>query len=132
MAFGTALVDRARIVREEPQPRKVEGRTIFSTVTYPWFRARLTIGARPRTADPTGGRTRVESRPTLMYALRDESGEPVALDAEDQVEVESVGQASGLWRLDGQPQPIRKRRTVIGYEVTLRRVEQREFESRTV
>lgn len=132
MALGSALVDRARIVRNTPQPRKVEGRTQMAKVKHAWFRCRLTLPQRPHSNDPSNGRRRTDSRPSLLYGLRDADGEPVDLSPEDEVEIESKELGTALWRLDAAPEPLRKRRSLVGYEVRLRAVEKREFEPRTV
>lgn len=132
MALGSALVDRGRIIRNEPEPRKVEGRTAFVPVTFPWFRCRLTISDRRVGADAADGRKRVESAPQLLYAMRDEEGQAIDLSAEDQVEVDSPQLGRAIYKLSTAPTPLRKRRTVIGFVVTLSRIEAREFEPRTV
>lgn len=93
-------------------------------MALPWFRARLTIGSRPRSSE--GNRSRVASNPTLLYKAFDANGEPITLSSEDTVEVESAEYGSAVYRLAGEPQPMRKRRSVIGFEAPLKRVEQKQ------
>jgi hypothetical protein len=133
VALASALVDRARIVRNTPQPVKVEGRTSFAKVTLPWFPCRVQMPARPRTSDGSGGRTRVEVRPTLLVGLRDSQGDLIDLTSSDQLEVEmkEIGER-GFYSVDADPEPLRKKREVIGWQVSVRRVESHEFEERTV
>ncbi len=127
MALGTALVDRARRISNQPSPLKLEGRTQFAKFHEPWFRARLTMPANPETADPAGGRTRVEVLPTLLFGLRDADGNPVGLTTEDEVEVDSKELGRAVYRPDADPQPLRKRRSLIGWEVRLHRIENHPF-----
>jgi hypothetical protein len=130
MALGSALVDRARIVRNRPQPQRVDGRTEFAKVSSSWFRCRLTVPARPRNRQ--GNVTRSESHPTLLYEVKNADGDPVGLTGDDEVEVVAaeLGDAAGLFKVDGEPEPLRKRRTVIGFQVPLKRIEAREFQQR--
>jgi hypothetical protein len=112
-------------VAQEETSTKVEGQTMFKTVTYAWFRCRLTQSSLPRRPDAANGGTRVERVPTLMFDVKDEDGDAVLLTARDKVEVRSTEQGIDTltFELDGQPQPIRKKRKVIGYEVPVKRIE---------
>lgn len=133
MALGSALVDRARIVRNTPQPVKIEGRTQFAKVTLPWFRCRVQMPTRPRRADASGGRSRVEVLPTLLYARKDSEGNVVDLSSADELEVEMVEMGEhSLYRVDADPMPLRKKRTIIGWEVPVKRIENHSFEERIV
>lgn len=128
MALGAALVDRARIIRNVPQPRKIEGRTQFAKVTLPWFRCRVQMPNKPRTADAAGGRTRAEARPTLLYGIRDSEGNAISLTSTDELEVQVKEIAEhALYQVDADPMPLRKRRSVIGWEVPLKRIENHAF-----
>lgn len=130
MPFGGALVDTARVVRNRPLPSRVDGRTAFTKVTTAWFRCRLTVGARPRTKQ--GNVSRSESKPKLLYGTLDSEGNTIHLTSEDAVEVvaKEISEAAGLFLVDGEPEPIRKRRSLYGYEATLKRVEPHEFKPR--
>jgi hypothetical protein len=127
VALGSALVDRARPLREQPTADKVEGTTQFATVPGEWFRCRLDVTTQPESPDPSGGRRRVEARPSLLYEWHDAAGLPVALTTEDRVEVASPELGTAVWLLEGDPRPLRKKRRVIGFEATLRRVIDHEF-----
>lgn len=119
------MVDRARLVSREPSKVKVEGRTQMAAVNYEWFRCRITLPPLPRTQGPNSGSARVQTKPAMLFATIDLSGDPVKLTISDTVEVRSVEQGydTVLFELDGEPQPIRKKRKVIGQEVTIRRVD---------
>lgn len=100
------------------------GAPVFSTVVGDWFRCRLQLPAAPETADPSG-RRRTVVVPTLMYGLLDSAGQPVALSPETRLEVQSPYQFDGSLMYDvvSLPEPMRKKRRVLGWMVTLRRVE---------
>ena len=127
MALGSALVDRARLLRQEPTGVKVEGSTQFGTVAGAWFRCRLNVTGQPESPDPAGARRRVESRPSMLYALKDADGLPVGLTTESRVEVASRELGTAVWQPEGDPTPLRRRRSLVGYEVNLRRVIDHEF-----
>lgn len=128
MGVRTALVDRARVVDQAASDVKVAGSTQFTRVEGPWFRARLIMVPRPKTQEPSGGRSRVEARPRLMYDLRDENGDAVALTAKQRVEVDAVNLGHSVYELDGEPEPIRKKRSLSHFEVTLLQVIDHEFQ----
>jgi hypothetical protein len=129
MALGAALVDRARIVRNESLAVKVEGSTRFVRVPQPWFKARLELPRAPEGVDPGGGRRRAVRVPTLMAALKDEDGNLLALRHEDEVEFVSRtlfgDDEPRLYRLTVDAAPIRKKRRVIGWEASVARIEPR-------
>lgn len=128
MALGSALVDRARIIRQEAaQAARVEGSTVLARVEGNWFRARLELPQGTEGQAPDSGRRRGVRAPTLMFESFDEENLDVTLTLEDYVEVESEQYGTTVWRVDGNPQPIRKLRAVIGFQANLRRVEQREL-----
>jgi hypothetical protein len=125
MALRGALVDTARMVAQEETTVKVEGTTQFQTVTHPWFRCRVWQQTLPRRTDVQNGGTVADRQPQMMYDIRDEDGDPVVLTIRDKVEVRSKEQAIDtlIFELDGDPAPIRKKRKVIGYEVTVKKIE---------
>ena len=129
MSLNAALKDRARLVTRAAEPGRVEGKTVASpAIDSAWFKCRLELPEAGFTPGP-GDRRRVVSAPTLMFGLRDAEGQPVVMLARrHKVEVESVAQGrAGLWEVKGDPAPIRKKRRVIGWSVTLSKVEDRDF-----
>lgn len=132
MALSSALVDRARRVRNEATPRRVEGTTTFATVTGAWFKARLTVPAAPEADDAQGSHRRTVARPTLLLGVRDREGnrlEPGFLSADDKVEVDSRQFGRGVWEVTGDPEPLRKKRRVIGFQATLAKVDEDPYEA---
>lgn len=110
---------------------KVQGTTQMTPVASAWFRARLFLPAGSESDGPAGngvGRKKVIDRPQLMYALRDTDGEPIEIHFDQKVEVESAELGHAIWKVNGEPEKIRKRRSVIGHLATLEKSTEREFE----
>src|SRR4051812_40665188 len=124
MAFTAVLVDQARMVSRAKAGPRVEGTTRLVTTQGPWFRARLFLADAPQ--DTSDGRPRTVASPQLLYGLRDLDGNGVLLNANQRVEVASAQLGNALWELTGDPEPIRKRRSLIGYQANLTRVEEHE------
>ena len=123
MGINVALVDRARIVSSEAIGKKVEGTVIFDEASGDWFKCRLTLAAAPETQPPSyKGETSASTHATaraaeIMYALRDSGGEAVVLTAADRLEVDSVALGRALYEVQGDPEPIRKKRALLGWTV---------------
>lgn len=133
MALGAVLKDRARYVRNEPAAVKVEGSTVMVSDSSPWFRARLEMTALPESQD-SQGRSRIVPAPSLMFGVRDSEGNSLIRDdggcvisAQDRIEVESRELGTAIWEVTGDPVPMRKKRTVLGYQAPLQRVDTRTF-----
>lgn len=132
MAIGAVLVDRARVLSKESAGRKVEGTTQMTPVIGPWFRARLFLPAAGEDDGPSGngyGRKRTVARPQLMYALRDTDGGDIDLHFDHKVEVDSVQLGRAVWEVDGEPEKIRKKRSLIGHLANLTKTTERPFDS---
>lgn len=132
MGLGAALVDRARPLTKEPIATRVEGTTQMTTVAGSWFKARLFLTAGREDSGAQGSYVRAVQGPQLMYALRDSEGEPIVLNFDDKVEVDSPQLGRAVWRVVNQPEPIRKKRSLIGGLANLERVEEHEFTGRDV
>lgn len=128
MAYASALVDRARIHRKSPAPVKVEGRTLFAEVRSAWFRVRLEADADSQSSQPESDVPRTVRTAKLMVAPRDAEGRAVDLRFTDRVEVHSPQLGRAMWEVTQEPNPIRRKRRVIGWEVAVRRVEEQEFD----
>jgi hypothetical protein len=129
MALRTALVDRARIHSRRPvAAARVEGSTHMTEYVGPLIRARLQLPQSPEAADyPSRGRKRpVQSVPTLMLFERDFDGNPVQVTTEHRLGVFSKQQfgegVEVIYEVTSDPEPIRKKRRVIGWIVTIRRI----------
>lgn len=124
MALATAMVDRAYRLRKEASPQRIEGSTVYTSVESPPIRCRLTLNqAAERSED---GRAVTEPTPTLITLIKDTSGGAVDWRASDRVRVESVALGTDTYFVDGEPEPMRKKRRVIGWSLRLRRVDEQE------
>ncbi len=127
MALTAVLVDRARILRRVPSQVKVEGRTIVAPdLKGAWFRIRMDVQADSKSKEPTeGGMPRVVRQPRFICGVKDSEGRALDLKATDRLEVRLSGESwTNVYEFTGDPAPLRKRRRVIGYEGTLKRVEE--------
>jgi hypothetical protein len=123
MGLNVALVDRARLVTKRQAGRVVDGETLYADVYGTWFKCRLELGREGQSLDEATGERIVHRSPNLMHGFHDLVGEPVELNVEDRLEVHSRQLGDELWDVASAPQPMRKKRRVIGWEVTLSRVE---------
>lgn len=124
MALNAALVDRARVIKKRAAGRVVDGETLYGEVEGPWFKVRIDLGTEGESIDPAAGGRKVDRSPSMLVALRDEDGDPVVLTIEDRVQYQSstLPVANEVWDVISDPQPLRKKRRVIGWNVTLRKV----------
>lgn len=124
MGIRTALVDRAYRIRKSPKSRRVEGSTMFQAEESEAIKARLTVNAAgERTED---GRVLSEPQPTLIVYKKDMVGDLMDWRATDRIRVESNELGTHEFEVEGEPQPIRKKRSIIGWQITLRRTEENE------
>lgn len=141
MALGSALVDRAFLLRKRPAtpedeigpPEEVEGTVIEGTPIFkepnpedpepgPEFRCRLDLsGTTERTKD---GLTQTDPRPKLLTPAKDLDGNELEFLSSDQLKVVSKELGTAIWEVDDDPEPLRKRRTIIGWELTIHRVKE--------
>lgn len=122
MALGSALVDRAKFVRRAPTGKRVEGTKLFHDTPGPWFRCRLQMPQQQESGE--GGRRRGVTVPTLTVGRRDQDGGIIEFKGDDRIVVRSNQLATDTTlQVNGDPEPIRKRRTIIGWTVTLTRVD---------
>lgn len=126
MGLQGALVDRARVVEKRGTGVRVEGRTVYGDAKGEWFRCRLTLpNAEEGTAAVTGARNVVVS-PQLLYGTRDQAGDPVVLNNAMRLEVDSADLGPSVWEVVSEPEPLRKKRRVIGHQATVRHLETHE------
>jgi hypothetical protein len=124
VSLNAVLVDRASVVTRQATGVRVEGRTIRADVEAPQFKCRLEVNVAQDTPDPATGVPVVTRTTSLLYGLHDIEGNPVVLNAADRVRVVSRSMGMDeLWDVAGDPQPIRKRRRLLGWQVDLRHVE---------
>ena len=127
MALQSALVDRARILRREPSAVRVEGRTQFAETAGEWFRCRLDLRGAAQVTDP-GGLPRTVPGPTLLLGIKDLRGDPVLVEHTDRLDVDSRELGRAVYEVNAMPEPLRKKRRVIGYQVAIRRTDEDPFQ----
>ena len=134
MGLNAALVDRARVRRTVPLPQKVEGKTVATDTFGAWFRCRLELPSgsllRDRATEQGGQRSRVVTSPTLLCGFYDSDGNPIKVNARDQLDVDSAELGRNTWQITADPAPMRKKSKVIGWTLSLQRVEEHEFTPR--
>lgn len=122
MGLRSALVDRAYRIRKSPKSKRVEGSTVFQATESEAVRARLSItAAGERTED---GRVLTEPQPTLIVYKKDVVGDMLDWKATDRILVESNELGTHEFEVQGEPQPMRKKRSIIGWQINLRRTEE--------
>lgn len=130
MGLAAILVDRARTVSLEPAPEKVDGTTKMVPVTGDWFKCRLQLPESPETAAPgsaaSGGPMRTTRTPALYFKPLVGTSDP-PVKASDRIEVLSPQLGQAVWRVVAAPGPWRKKRKVIGFQVTLERDDEYEM-----
>jgi hypothetical protein len=123
VSLNNALVDRARVLGKAASSQRVEGTTLYVETRSPWFRARLELG------QGTGGRKAATQakestrNPSMMVSVKDEVGMAVLINNQDRLEVNSKELGRTVFDVVGDPEPIRKKRKVIGWTVLMTRVD---------
>jgi hypothetical protein len=139
MALGAVLVDRARIINwQAASSVKVEGSTQFASVKSEWFKARLVLPAAEQDNTPGDaplmrgigkGRVRVIQGAQLLFAIKDAAGNPIEVHFDAKVEVDSKQLGRAVYRVMGEPEKLRKKRTVIGHLASIERAIEGQFEA---
>ncbi|MET0604402.1 MAG: hypothetical protein ABW167_20620 [Baekduia sp.] len=123
MGLRSVLVDRARLVVKEGTGVKVEGTTLMEPGHGEWFRCRLFLDMQQyEERSEQGGRRKRVKTPQVMFGVKDVAGDPLDVRADSELEVDSKEFGRALWQITGDPQPIRKKRRVIGGLVQVERV----------
>lgn len=123
MGLVGVLVDRARLVTNTSTGQKVEGTTLMTEGHGEWFKCRLFLDMQqyPERTEQGGRRKRVKT-PQVMFGVKDLQGDPLDVRGDQQIEVESKEYGRAMWQITADPQPIRKKRRVIGGLVEVERV----------
>lgn len=127
MGINSVLVDQGRTLTNSSTIKRVEGTTRVTQVAGTWFRCRLFLAGGMEMTD-SGGHPRTVPAPQFLYGLRDSTGQPVNLNADQRLEIESVELGTAVWQLTEDPEPLRKKRAVLGYLGTLRRVDEHQVD----
>lgn len=128
MSIRAVCVDYGRIVRLEEALRRVEGRTTFVPVTEQWFKCRLFLNMAPDQKDQFRAHETAVPAPQVLTPLTDLSGNRMVFTGDVRMDISSAELGRAIWRVNAEPQPLRKRRRVIGWLVTVERVIEREYE----
>lgn len=123
MGLNTALVDKARVWGKATGQERIEGATVYEPTVSAWFRARLELGAGQGSESQATQAQQSVRNPSLMCGIKDSAGRQIQINGQDRIEVQSVNLGNNTFDVVGDPDPIRKKRKVIGWTVTLRRVD---------
>lgn len=125
MALAGALVDKGRCISNQALPQRVEGTTQMTPVATAWFKCRLSLPKGTEPADPTASdRRRYVRQPELLVGHRDKDGHPIDIKGKDRIEVDSRQFGNLHFEVVGDPEPLRKKRRVIGWVLTLERADE--------
>lgn len=133
MGLSGVLVDRGRVWTNTARstvaspgnpsvPVKVEGSTVYDWAASEWFACRIDAPAAAEARDAAQGRERPDQRPTLIYDLEDEAGNPVFLDSASRVEVDSEALGLHMWDVTGTPTLYRKKEDLVAGETQISRL----------
>jgi hypothetical protein len=116
MAYLGALVDRARRVERRVGHRDpVLGESEFIEQPGEWYKARLvTPESSESRSEESAARENIQAE---LLMTKD-----MTLNIDDRVEVDSKELGRDIWIVVGQPKALRKKRTVLGQSVGLRKV----------
>lgn len=120
MALGSIMVDRGYLRRRVRDTHSVQGTRRYTIAEGAQFRCRLDLGG--GTERKVQERTSGEVRPRLYALLRDRDRKPLVFRQDDEIRVVSNELGEAIWQIEGEPQPWRKRRRVIGWELQVKRV----------
>lgn len=131
MGLSSVLVDRARVFTNTTRmttaspghpsvPLRVEGQTVMDWAAGEWFACRINAPAAPESAHE--GAVRADVKPTMIYELEDEAGQPVHLSFNSRVEVDSEALGRHMFEVEAEPTLYRKKEDLVAGEVTISRL----------
>lgn len=126
MSINRALVDKARKYGKARTGRKVEGSTQFQNtgLDVP-FRCRLTLPGSQKNLGAGGEPVNsVNVMGTMMTGTKDSQGALLSFTAGDEIEIESVELGTDRWMIWQDPEPLRKRRRMVGWQMAVHRFSQ--------
>jgi hypothetical protein len=124
MALGSVLTDKARIQRRLRTGERIEGRFVETAPFSPYIRCRYTPsqGSKSRTA------ASVRHTQPAIVVMKAASLRRIGLGQllpSDRIEITSNElTAPTVMEIMGTPEPIRKRRTVIGWQAMVQLVKE--------
>jgi hypothetical protein len=123
VSLNNALVDQARVLGKAESSQRVEGTTLYVETRSPWFRARLDLGQGAGSRKAATQAKQSTRSPSIMVSVKNSIGEPVLINNQDRLEVNSKELGRSVFDVVGDPEPIRKKRRVIGWTVLVSRVD---------
>lgn len=123
MGLASAIPDLARVHRNSKTVTKVDGRPRRVPEIGPWFRCRLDFDTQaPETRDPA--HVTYRKRPNFLCGKRAKDRSLIRLEGSDRLEIDSKQFGTGFYSFDGDPEVIRKRKTIFGYMGTIVKIEE--------
>lgn len=121
MAIGAATPDHARVRRDVRSGERVVGRYVTTVAYSEPFRCRYTP-AQESESRSQGGVRRTKPATVMVSRAALAARGLAGLRASDRLEVTPLGGQPVLMEVQGEPKPIRKRRTTIGWTAQVQRV----------
>lgn len=128
MSVAAVCVDRARVLVKEPSARRIEGRTSFTPVAEQWFKCRLFLTQSNDVSDAQRAHFSSVSQPQVLCVKKDLDGTLLSFRGDQRLEINSKQFGRAVWRLMGEPEPLRKKRPIIGWLLFVERVIEREYD----
>jgi hypothetical protein len=122
VSIRAVCVDRARIIRKEPSAVRVEGSTSFTNVGEQWFRARLFLTSTTDVPDPEASHWLSQSAPQVLAVTHDFDHNKLEFRSDLHIEIRSRQLGKAVWRMSGEPEPLRRKHRVIGWLLLVSRV----------
>lgn len=124
MGIRIAMVDRIVQIRKETTGQRVEGTTRYTEVESPLIKCRFDIVAAGETLED--GRVVTEPTPTAMVYKKDLEGNAVLWKSSDRCRIISKQLGTFNMEVNGAPSAIRKKKTLLGWQLVLHRTDEAE------
>lgn len=107
---------------------RLEGRSGFAQVPQQWFKCRLFLTQSMDQVDPAGMHTSNVSSPQVLTVARDLDGQTLVFQGDFYIEITSAQFGRAVWQMQGEPEPLRKKRRVIGWLLFTQQVIERQYD----
>lgn len=128
MSIAAVCVDRGRVITKEPSAVRLEGRTSFTPVAAQWFKCRLFLEQSNDVTDPQQAHFSSVNQPQVLCVTKDLDGVPLTFRGDQQLDISSAQFERAVWRMMGEPEPLRKKRRIIGWLLFVERVIEHEYD----
>lgn len=119
MSLRSALVDRAHTWQRIAGATDDYGEPTYTDSFGPQFRCRVSTPEAQEIRNDQIEFTQYVRDLTLLCGVRAEDGTDLVIEADDRIVVET-GVFAGTYDVVGEPTPIRKKRTMIGWTAALK------------